>query len=201
MRTIALTGSIGMGKSTTARLFALEGIPIYDADKEVHALYRPSGGGLQALAGVLDQIILEEITNPDKSVNRVALRTCIQKQPDLLKKVESVIHPLLHQKRKEFLQENADAEFVLLDIPLLFENNLQSGFDVVVVVTAPYNVQRQRVLARPGMTQEIFENILSRQTPDSAKRAQADFVIETHHGIDHAHQQVQSVLRALRNET
>jgi len=201
MRTIALTGSIGMGKSTTARLFALEGIPIYDADKEVHALYGANGGGAEALAEVLDTAVLEAIINDDNSINRPALREYILKNPDLIKKIEFAIHPLLKEKRRIFIQENADAEIILFDIPLLFENDLQSDFDVVVVVTAPYDVQRQRVLARPGVTQEIFDSILSRQVPDEQKRAQADFVIETHHGIDHAHEQVQSVLRALRNET
>lgn len=195
---LALTGSIGMGKTTTANLFAQVGVPVYEADREVHALYSPGGGGAQALADLcFDEDDRLDILRQDMSVNRAALRAYISQNPDFLKKVEEKIHPLLVQKRQAFLERHKSAPVILFDIPLLFEKKLQTQFDVVVVVTAPPEVQRARVLARSGMTEEHLEKILSLQTPDSSKCAQADFVIETHHGIEHARRRVRDILDQL----
>ena len=188
---IGLTGSIGMGKSTVAEMFRDLGVAIWDADETVHKLYGPGGAGTHAIAEIAPEAVIHD------RVDRRVLADAIAEDPDLLKRVESVIHPLVADDRKSF-KNNTLNEFVLFDIPLLFEGNLAPEFDVICVVSAPENVQKQRVLERPGMTPEKFEFILSKQMPDAEKRARADFVIETGGSLDDTRSQVELILKALR---
>ena len=192
---IGLTGSIGMGKSTTAALFAAEGIPVNDADAVVHDLYRS------------DAVAPVEAAFPGVAstgvVDRAELARRLADDPAGFKKLEAIVHPLVRMREQQFVedQERLGADIVLLDIPLLFEAGAAHRVDTVVVVTCDPQVQRQRVLARPGMTEEKFEMILSRQIPDSQKRRQANFIIDTGHGIDAATQRVRQILQAVRAGT
>lgn len=188
---IALTGSIGMGKSTTARLFAEEGVPVWDADAAVHRLYAPDAAGAAAIAA-----IVPEAVGP-VGVDRTLLRDRIRTDPSLLPMIEAVIHPLVAADRNDFL-EATDSPEVLLDIPLLFETGSAADYDTVVVVSAPAEVQRARVLERPGMTDEALDTILARQMPDDEKRKRADYVIDTSRGVEDARGQVRTILRKIR---
>ena len=190
---LGLTGSIGMGKSTTAAMFAEQGVPVWDADMVVHRLYGPSGAGADAIAGIAPDAVGPE------GVDRAKLRAAILADAGLLKRIEAVIHPLVGQDRAGFL---ADArargeKLVLCDIPLLFEGGNEKHLDKVVVATAPAEVQRERVLARPGMTEEAFEAILAKQVPDAEKRAKADYIIDTSHGLNAARDRVAEIIREL----
>jgi dephospho-CoA kinase len=171
--TLGLTGSIGMGKTTVAQMFADEGVPVFDADAVVHRL--------QGAAGALVAEIEAHFpgTTGSEGVDRGVLAERVLAEPDALKRLEALIHPAVARKREAFLAANASAPFVVLDIPLLFEKGGWNQVDKIAVVSAPTEVQRQRVLARPGMTAEKFERILALQMPDSEKRARADFVIPT----------------------
>lgn len=169
---LGLTGSIGMGKSTTAALFAAHGIPIWDADAAVHRLYAPGGAAVTPLAGICPQAIVEG------AVSRDALRAAIALDPSLLGRIETIVHPLVAADRAAFIA-SAVSDIVVLDIPLLFEKNSESEMDATLLVTAPPALQRARVLARPGMTEEQFALILSRQMPDAEKRARATHIVET----------------------
>ena len=186
-----LTGSIGMGKSTTADLFREEGVPVYDADAAVHELYRGEAVPLieKAFPG----------TTENGVVNRQKLGERVLGRADELKKLESLIHPLVHAKESAFLDkcEKDNAPLVLLDIPLLFETGGESRVDVIIVVTADAQEQRRRVLARSEMTKEKFESILARQLPDSEKRRRANYVIDTNHGIESAKVQVKEIISAI----
>ena len=191
---VGLTGSIGMGKSETAKLFAQLGLPVFDADAAVHALYAPGGEGAAALAQRFPQAVSEG------AVDRGRLAQIVAADPSALGTLEALIHPLV-RKREQTLMDAAHArndEIVILDIPLLFETGRFQDMDAVVVVSAPEAVQRERVLKRPGMTVEKFETILARQFPDVDKRAKADFVIETDKGLDDALAQVKRVAAELR---
>jgi dephospho-CoA kinase len=190
---LGLTGSVGMGKSTTAAMFAEAGVPVWDADAAVRRIYAAGGAGAAALAD-----LVPEAAAPGGAVDRERLRTAISADPALLKGIEDRIHPLVAADRAAFAADHADAEVVLYDIPLLFETGAQREVDAVLVVTAPGEVQRARVLARPGMTEAMFEHILARQTPDAEKRARADFVIETHRGLDAARADVRDLLARIR---
>lgn len=170
---LGLTGSIGMGKSTTAAMFAKEGIPVWDADAAVHRLYEPDQPAAIAIGKLFPSVI-----DPDGRVNRPRLRAVIQADPSALDRVNAVVHPLVRQDRAAFLAANSGNAIVLLDIPLLYESGLSDACDAVAVVSAPADVQRERVLAR-GMTEAEFALILSRQVPDTEKRARADYVIAT----------------------
>ena len=170
---VALTGSIGMGKSTTAAMFAEEGVPVWDADAAVSRLYASGGAGGSAVAA-----LHPEALRPDGSVDREALRSRVVSDPGALRALEAAIHPLVAADREAFLGRT-DAPVVLLDIPLLFETGGESLADTVVVVSAPAETQRARVLAREGMTPERLNAILSRQVPDAEKRERADHVVET----------------------
>ncbi|MBC7140990.1 MAG: dephospho-CoA kinase [Rhodobacteraceae bacterium] len=172
---LGLTGSIGMGKSTTAAMFADAGVPVWDADAAVHRLYAPGGGAVAAIAA-----LFPDAAGPG-GVDRDRLRARVTADPDALARLEAAVHPLVAADRAAFLaRAEADgAALVVLDIPLLFETGAEAELDAVLVVSAPPEVQRQRVLARPGMTPEALARILARQMPDSEKRARADFVIET----------------------
>ena len=196
MLLIALTGSIGMGKSTTAKMFADAGIPVWDADAAVHKLYGPGGAGSDAIA----QLVPDAVTSD--GVDRSKLRAAILADKTLFKKIEAVIHPLVGQDRADFLQaaRNDKADIAICDIPLLFETGGNKAFDKIVVVSAPADIQRQRVLERPGMTEEAFEAILAKQVPDAEKRAQADYIVDTSKGIEAAEKQVAEIIADLRGQ-
>ncbi len=170
---LGLTGSIGMGKSTTALMFADEGLPVWDADAAVHRLYAPG----QAAALAVSRLF-PAVTDPDGSVNRPRLRAVIRDDPGALDRLNAVVHPLVRQDRSAFLLRMAKSPIVLLDIPLLYESGLADACDAIAVVSAPPEVQRERVLAR-GLSEAEFALILSRQMPDAAKRARADYLIST----------------------
>lgn len=186
---LGLTGSIGMGKSTTAALFADEGIPVWDADAAVHRLYAAGGAGVQALAADFPEAI------HDGAVDRTSLKDLIARDPPALQRIERLIHPLVAADRAQFLKA-AIGPLVVLDVPLLYETGAESGMDGVLVVTAPPDIQRQRVLARTGMTETQFESLLSRQMPDAEKRARADFIIETT-SMDAARAAVRALIKEL----
>ena len=190
---LALTGSIGMGKSTTARLFAEEGVPVWDADEAVHRLYRPDAAGTRAIGRIAPDAIGEA------GVDRARLRAAVTARPELLAEVETAVHPLVAEDRAAFLDraERSGAPAALCDIPLLYETAGEAGFDAVVAVTAPAAVQRARVLERPGMTEASLEAVLARQIPDAEKRARADYVIDTSRGVEDARTQVRTVLADL----
>jgi dephospho-CoA kinase len=190
---LGLTGSIGMGKSTTARLFAEAGVPVWDADASVHALYAPGGGGAAALAGLVPEAVV------GGGVDRDRLRAAVAADHELLDRVEARVHPLVAADREAFAARHADAEVLLFDIPLLYETGAGAGLDGVVVVTAPAGVQRERVLARPTMTPDLLDQVLARQMPDAEKRARADFVIDTGRGLDAARADVLSLLDRIRS--
>jgi dephospho-CoA kinase len=191
---LGLTGSIGMGKSTTAGLFAAEGVPVYDADAAVHALYAPGGAAVGPLGAAFPGVVVAG------AVDRARLSEAVVGQPEAMARLEAIVHPLVRQAQIDFLgaAEAAGAPIVVLDIPLLFETGGDRFMDAVVVVSAPPEVQRARVLARPGMSPEKFEAILAKQTPDAEKRRRADYVIETGAGLETAREQVRSVLAAVR---
>jgi dephospho-CoA kinase len=173
MITLGLTGSIGMGKSTVAAMFADEGVPVFDADAAVHRLQGPVGALVTEI-----EAHWPGTTGPH-GVNRGALAERVLGEPEALQRLESLIHPAVAREREAFLAAHADAPLVVLDIPLLFEKGGWDQVDKIVVVSAPAEVQRARVLARPGMSAEKFERILSLQMPDADKRERADFVIPT----------------------
>lgn len=177
---LGLTGSIGMGKSTTAGFFREAGVPVWDADAAVDRLYGPGGAGGRALAEIAPTAAGEA------GVDRDELRRLIAADPGLLDAVEARIHPLVAAERAAFLEANADAPLVVLDIPLLFETGGDRLVDRVLVVTAPADVQRARVMSRPGMTAETFARLLARQTTDAEKRARADHLIRTDRGFEAA---------------
>ena len=169
---LGLTGSIGMGKSTTAAMFAAAAVPVWDADAAVHRLYAPGGAAVAAMTDLCPAATL------GGRVSREALKSAIADDPALLSQIESVVHPLVAADRAAFLA-TATADIVVLDIPLLFEKASQSEFHATLLVTAPASLQRARVMARPGMTQVHFETMLARQMPDADKRALATHIVET----------------------
>jgi dephospho-CoA kinase len=188
---LGLTGSIGMGKSTVARMFAEAGVPVFDADAVVHDLQGPEG----ALVAEIEAAF-PGTTGPD-GVNRTALAERVLAEPDDLRRLEALIHPAVRREQEAFLAAHADAPVIVLDIPLLFENGLDAQCDKVAVVSADAEVQRLRTLARPGMTPEKFLRILSHQLPDAEKRARADFVIPTDCSFDETRASVASIISCL----
>jgi len=173
MITLGLTGSIGMGKSTVAAMFADEGVPVFDADATVHRLQGRDGRLVAAIEAEFSG------TTGAGGVDRPALAELVLADPARLARLEAIVHPAVAQERAAFFAANTGAPLVVLDIPLLFETGGQARVDKVAVVSAPAAVQRARVLARPGMTQARFQSILAKQMPDADKRARADFVIDT----------------------
>jgi dephospho-CoA kinase len=192
---IGLTGSIGMGKSTTAQMFRDAGVPVYDADAAVAALYVQGGAAVAPLEDAFPGV------TRDGAVDREALRLRVLGDDEAMTRLNAVVHPLLGRDRAGFLRqaEASGADVLVFDIPLLFETGGERNMDAVVVVTAPSDVQRARVLAREGMTPERLAAILARQTPDADKRARADFVIETGRGLEPARADVARVLAAVRD--
>lgn len=190
---LGLTGSIGMGKSTTAGLFAKEGVPVYDADAAVHALYGPGGAAIEAIAAAFEGVV------QSGRVDRDALSARVLHDPEALARLEAIVHPLARAAQARFLEDSEakGAAVAVMDVPLLFETGGDRLVDAVIVVSAPASVQMARVLARPGMTPLKLEQILARQLPDSEKRARADFVINTALGVDDARRQVQAVLASI----
>ena len=188
---IGLTGSIGMGKSTTAQLFRDEGVPVADSDAIVHALY--GGKAAPLIEAAFPGVVLDGV------VDRTKLGGLVIGKPDAMKTLEAIIHPLVRQEQENILAKakSSGAKFAVLDIPLLFETKSELRVDKIVVVTAPAAVQRRRVLERSGMTIEKFEAIVSRQMPDAEKRARADFMIDTSQGIEAAHSDVRAILTSL----
>lgn len=196
MIVIGLTGSIGMGKSTVAKMFAEEGVAIFDSDAVVHLLYASGGAAVAAVEAAFPGVM------KDGGIDRGALAARVVGDEMAIKRLEAIVHPLVGQAQASFLDANrsAGARCVVLDIPLLFESARAGAVDRIVVVSAPLELQRARVLARPGMTPEKLEAILARQVPDAEKRARADFVIDTATSLDQTRAQVRAVLDALREQ-
>jgi dephospho-CoA kinase len=169
---LGLTGSIGMGKSTTAAMFAAEAIPVWDADSAVHRLYAPGGAAFAPLAAAFPTAHIEN------AISRPALKTIIAADPAALRRIETIVHPLVAADRAAFLLKPQGA-IVLLDIPLLFETGADADMDATLLVTAPPDIQRARVLARPGMTEAQLATLLARQMPDAEKRRRATHIVET----------------------
>ena len=191
MITIALTGSIGMGKSTVAAMFAKHDIPVFDADATVRRLQGPGGALVQRIEQRFPG------TTCNGAVDREALAERVLGQAEELAALEALVHPAVHHERTRFILENGNAPALLFDIPLLFETGGDEAFDKVVVVSAPADVQRARVLSRPGMTAERFEAIVSRQMSDEEKRARADFVVDTAGDLSTTESQVERILACL----
>ena len=191
MIVLGLTGSLGMGKSTTAKMFADEGVPVFDADAVVHQLYE--GEAVPLIEAAFPG------TTADGRVDRAKLSARVLGMTEALNKLEGIVHPLVQAAREKFLieAEERGVPVVLLDVPLLFETGGHGRVDKVVVVSAPPEVQRERVLERPDMTVEKFEAFLERQMPDSEKQLRADFLIDTGQGIEPAREQVRALLKAL----
>ena len=192
MIVIGLTGSIGMGKTTTAAMFADEGIPVHDSDATVHALY--SGRAAPLIEAAFPG------TTANGVVDRTRLAAAVLGNGDALKRLEAIVHPLVREEEARFRSENvaAGADMILLDIPLLFEAGRDKAVDAIVVVSADAVIQRERVLSRPGMSEEKFAAILARQLPDAEKRERADYVVDTGKGMDDAREQVRAIIADMR---
>ncbi|SNY90515.1 dephospho-CoA kinase [Cohaesibacter sp. ES.047] len=190
---LGLTGSIGMGKSTVGAMFEAHGCPLHDADAAVHALYRSA-------AVPLIEAEFPGTTGPD-GVDRAKLSKHVIGKPEAMKRLEAIIHPLVRDRELAFYQraEDAGADMVLIDIPLLFETGAEDRFDAVVVVSAPEDVQRARVLAREGMTEEKFEAIKAKQIPDADKRQKADYVVDTGLPLEETRAQVDEILDQIKS--
>jgi len=190
--TVGLTGSIGMGKSTAARMFADEGIPVIGADAIVHALYAGRAAPLveRAFPGTVKNGV----------VDRATLSAAVLDDPEAMRRLEAIVHPLVREEEEAFVAASraAGADMAVIDIPLLFETGADGRFDKVVVVSCRPDLQRKRVLARPGMTEEKFKAILAHQMPDSQKRARADFVVETNGSFEETADQVRRIIAALK---
>jgi dephospho-CoA kinase len=188
MIVLGLTGSIGMGKSTTASLFAEAGVPVYDADAAVHRLYE--GEAVAAIEAAFPG------TTSDGKVDRTRLSARVVHDPAAMKRLEEIVHPMLGASRQKFLDEaeQSGAVVAVIDVPLLFETGGEKRVDAVVVVTTSAQAQRERILARPNMTEEKLQAILARQMPDAEKRKRAHFVVDTSHGLDPVRAQIRDIL-------
>jgi dephospho-CoA kinase len=190
---IGLTGSIGMGKTETGKLFQKLGIPVSDSDAIVHALYEKGGAAVDRVAEAFPEAV------KDGRVDRVILGRIVMGDPQKLRRLEAIVHPLVRTAQRDFIERHKDRKVVVLDIPLLFETGRDKEVDRILVVSAPEDVQRARVLARKDMTEEKFAAILARQTPDAEKRARADFIVDTSQGLDHAERQLRAIVDQLTN--
>lgn len=196
MIVIGLTGSIGMGKTATARMFAEEDVPVADSDKVVHQLYEKGGAAVAPITTAFPDVVT------DGAIDRQKLARHLAGNPDDFKRIEAIVHPLVRAEQEKFLNDarRRQAPLAVLDIPLLFETGRDRDVDKIVVVSAPAAVQRARVLARPGMTEEKFASILARQLPDAEKRARADYIVDSGRGFDHARAQVRRIIAELKPE-
>lgn len=194
MLLVGLTGSIGMGKSETTKMFAQAGIPTYDADAAVHKLYEKGGDAVELIGKAFPGAVV------DGAVDRARLSAQVVGSQEEIKRLEAIVHPLVGAAQMNFLMqaEAQGAEMVVLDIPLLFETGGETRVDVTIVVSAPYEVQRLRVLERPDMSEEKFAAILAKQVPDQDKRGRADFVIDTSKGLAPARAQVSEIVATLK---
>ncbi|OOY14783.1 dephospho-CoA kinase [Thioclava sp. DLFJ4-1] len=190
---LGLTGSIGMGKSTTAAMFAEAGIPVWDADRTVHDLYAKGGAAVAPIAAAFPSAV------KDGAVDRAELKKLLASDKKALTRLESIVHPLTTASRSDFIAAHPEADLILLDIPLLFETGADAACDATLVVTAPAEVQRARVLERPDMTEAQLDFILSRQMPDAEKRRRATFVIETL-DLEQTRQDVRNLITKIRGE-
>ncbi len=188
---VALTGSIGMGKSTVARMFARAGIPLFDADAEVRRLQGPGGAVVERIGERFPGTVQGGVLDRDR------LAGLVLEDPDQLAALEQIVHPAVRAAREEFVAAHREAAMLLFEIPLLFETNGESEFDKVIVVSAPAEVQRDRVLRRPGMTAAKLDAILARQVPDAEKRARADFVVDSGTDLSTTESQVRHILACL----
>lgn len=191
MKTIGLTGSIGMGKTETAKLFAEQGIPVFDSDAAVHELLGSGGAAVAQVEKEFPGALVEG------HIDRKRLGEHVFSDDLALKKLEKILHPMVTSMRNDFIK-NTTSGMALFDIPLLFEKEYEEHCDYTVVVSSPEKVQKKRVLERPGMTEDRFNEILSKQMPDAEKRAKADFIVQTDLGIDYARKQVIELLRKIR---
>lgn len=193
MIVVGLTGSIAMGKSETAKQFAVRGIPVFDSDRAVHELYNVGGAAVDRVFRLAPEVVVGGI------VDRGRLSAAIQRKPELLKVIESAVHPLIRDLQMSFLDaaRREGAQLAVLDIPLLFETGRERDVDKVIVVSTTPEIQRDRALKRPGMTAEKLEFILSKQLPDAEKRARANYVIDTSISIADSQRQVDSILTEL----
>jgi dephospho-CoA kinase len=190
----ALTGSVAMGKTETARLFAARGIPVFDSDAAVHALYSRGGEAVPEIERLVPSAV------QDGSVDRQRLAAEVVAHPDLLEAIENIVHPMVRARQQRFLEEarRAGSDIVVLDIPLLFETGGEKSVDKIIVVSAGDELQRQRAMKRSGMTVQKFEYLMSKQIPDAEKRARADYVIDTSVSIEDAKRQVDQVIAELK---
>jgi len=188
MRILGLTGSIGMGKSTTAKLFAEAGVPVYDADATVHKIYE--GEAVPAIEAAFPG------TTADGKVDRARLAAKVVHDPSAMKQLEAIVHPMLRAYHQKFLDdaERSGATVAVVDVPLLFETGGDKRVDAVVVVTTSPENQRERILARGTMTSEALDSILARQMPDEEKRGRADFIVDTSHGLDPVRERIRDIL-------
>lgn len=191
-RTIGLTGSIGMGKTTTAKIFAELGVPVFDSDEAVHKLLGPEGDAVEEVDTIFPGVKIGNQIDRKKLGERVFFDEAS------LEALEKILHPKVSCMRQKFTKEQ-DSDLVLFDIPLLFEKGYEDGLDFTIVVTAPFDVQEKRVLSRDGMTVERFESIMEKQMPDQEKRNRADFILHTDQGIDYAKEQAENILKKIRD--
>jgi len=191
---IGLTGSIGMGKTETGKIFSEFGFPLYNADNAVHRLYTPGQKGAEKIKETFPAAI-----NPDGSVNRENLSKEVLGDTEKIKILEGIIHPLVGEDREIFFLENTNAHAVVLDIPLLFETGGEKYVDIIVVVDVPKDIQEKRVLSRTNMTKEKFEKIIAEQMPNELKKEKADFVVNTSTGIEDARRQVGEIVKKIKD--
>jgi len=196
MRVIGLTGSIGMGKSTTAAMFREAGIPVYDADAAVHEAYDVGGIAVGPVGEAFPGVVR------DGRVDREELRKRVLGNPEALKVLNGIVHPLIGKNRAKVFEDAqaAGADMIIMDVPLIFETGGEKNMHAVIVVSAPADVQRERVLAREGMTPERLDAILAQQVPDAEKLARADYVVDTGKGLEPAREQVKAIIAALRRD-
>lgn len=188
---VGLTGSIGMGKSTVADMFKNLGYPVFDADKAVHDLYEKGGAGIDIIKSFYPAAVV------NSAVDREILRSYIAENPDKIRELEILIHPLVKKLRDDFLKTNQNKELLVFDIPLLFETGLNKNMDITVVVSAPYHVQHKRVMSREGMTEKIFSGLLAKQISDDEKKTMADIVIKTDESLNMTKSKVKEFISSL----
>lgn len=194
MMTLGLTGSIGMGKSTVAGMFRAEGVPVFDADATVHALQGPGGALVPAIEAAFPR------TTGPRGVDRQALGALVFDDAAAMRRLEDIVHPAVAEARLIFFADHARAPVVVVDVPLLFETGGDAHVDKVVVVSAPAELQRARILARPGQNEVRLAQILAHQMPDAQKRARADYVIDTGVSLEETHEAVRALLSCLKRQ-